>query len=426
MKENERFKYGNEIAENYLWPILPNIFLVVGTIANILSIIVFTRKEMRKFSSFCYFAMLNIVNLAFLYVTFLRSIMQYNFEIDIRTSSVFLCKTHVFFTYFLSHLSSLLLCTISIDRVISVMFIRRAKDLCTPRVAFMVTLFLIIFNFFLSSHFLVLESSYVSLKNKSMSSDSFYSDYQNLNDSNLTTRVHVEKEVLCDAKPETNYYKFLNKTWKIIDMSLYAFIPFVLMLICSVIIILRVAQQSNKFNKSSSSSNRAKKLDRSKTDELNSNTKNSQAKNVSNNTNENKFNSKTRNLAMMLIPVNVLFIIFIAPVVIAIYVYADLGEDKLTLAIVEFLSYFNFSLNFFIYFLTSSKFREEFFKFFEENFGRFKSIKKSEGLNELNSAKNSLNTNSSKCIRFICCKRNKMIQRNKKNDSTELISLTNK
>jgi hypothetical protein len=43
-----------------------------------------------------------------------------------------------------------------------------------------------------------------------------------------------------------------------------------------------------------------------------------------------------------------------------------LGSDHLTLVIVELLSYCNFTLNFFIYFATSSKFREEFFKFIDE------------------------------------------------------------
>ena len=79
-----------------------------------------------------------------------------------------------------------------------------------------------------------------------------------------------------------------------------------------------------------------------------------------------KFSTRTRNLALMLIPVNVLFLMFMAPVVITMYIYENLFEDKLTLAIVELLSYCNFSINFFIYFLTSSKFREEFFKLLNE------------------------------------------------------------
>ena len=86
---------------------------------------------------------------------------------------------------------------------------------------------------------------------------------------------------------------------------------------------------------------------------------------------EDKFSTRTRNLALMLIPVNILFLMFMAPVVITMYHYENLFDDKLTLAIVELLSYCNFSINFFIYFLTSSKFREEFFKFINECSTRF-------------------------------------------------------
>ncbi len=83
---------------------------------------------------------------------------------------------------------------------------------------------------------------------------------------------------------------------------------------------------------------------------------------VTNSEQQAKFSVRTRNLALMLIPVNVLFLAFLAPVVLTMYIYDKLSADQLTLAVVEMLSYCNFTLNFFIYFLTSSKFREEFFK----------------------------------------------------------------
>jgi hypothetical protein len=93
--------------------------------------------------------------------------------------------------------------------------------------------------------------------------------------------------------------------------------------------------------------------------------------------NEARMSARTRNLALMLIPVNFLFLAFLAPVVIAMYTYDRLWEDKLTLAVIELLSYCNFTVNFFIYFLTSSKFREEFFKFLDEVYKQRMPIKTS-------------------------------------------------
>ena len=66
------YAYGNWIATTYLWPVMPPLFMLIGTVTNILSIMIFTRPEMRKFSSFVYFAFLNIVNLGVLYVNCFR------------------------------------------------------------------------------------------------------------------------------------------------------------------------------------------------------------------------------------------------------------------------------------------------------------------------------------------------------------------
>ena len=126
------------------------------------------------------------------------------------------------------------------------------------------------------------------------------------------------------------------------------------MFTCSIIILVRVAQQSKKFKKKKSSDIKSKDNEPIKN------------KNKSQN-----FGTRTRNLALMLIPVNILFLVFLAPLVIAMFTYDNLGEDSLTLAILEFWSYFNFSFNFFIYLLTSSKFREEFIKLIDETLGKF-------------------------------------------------------
>ena len=82
--------------------------------------------------------------------------------------------------------------------------------------------------------------------------------------------------------------------------------------------------------------------------------------------NERKYKARTRNLALMLIPVNILFFAFLTPVVVTMHFYKRLDEDKLTSAIVELLAICNYTFNFLIYFSTSSKFREEFYKIFNE------------------------------------------------------------
>lgn len=330
---------GNYIAEN-LWSYMPSLFLILGTVSNTLSVVLFLRSEMRKHSSFVYFAILNIVNLGALYVNCIRGVMEFNFGIDIRSYSLFICKLHVFLTYFLSHLSSLILSIIGVDRVISVMLLHLAKKVCTPRLAIYVTICLVVFNFLLSSHFLYMESGY-----KTVSSSI---------ESNQTI---VIENVICDIRDGTEYHYFVNNVWKLIDMSMYAFIPFVIMLTSSLIIILRIAQQSKRLKNHSKKNGSIK---------------------------ETRFNTRTRNLALMLIPVNIMFLIFVGPVVVAIYTYDDLGKDHLALLIVEGLSLCNFTLNFFIYFATSSKFREEFYKLMDEISSKFKKNERFKWLNSNN------------------------------------------
>lgn len=417
----------------------------------------------------------------------------------------------MFLTYFLGHLSSLLLCMISIDRVISVMFLHRAKLLCTPRVAAWVTLGLVVFNFVLSSHFLVFESGYTTTKvmrpistvsTTASSISSNYSTNQLVSNILLSTSssssssnrvaapppapvaeslvigtptgdggLLLENIVVCDPRPDTLYAMIVQNVWKIIDMSIYAFIPFSIMLVCSVIIIGmcnirvfvgganywtlklnysksfqnfkvfkflitriylknlnfcfkkgRVAQQSKKFSKnkksapaatkpSSSSAlssqqqallNKANRKERNMSEDListNMSTAGTTGK-PAGNSNEARMSARSRNLALMLIPVNFLFLAFLAPVVIAMYTYDQLWEDKLTLAIIELLSYCNFTINFFIYFLTSSKFREEFFKFVDEvckRKGSFNTTTTNAANN--NNTNNAASNNKSKVIR---------------------------
>ena len=83
LSEIDKFEYTNLIAEQYVWTTIPILFLILGTLSNIMSILVFMRQEMRKYSSFVYFGILNIINLALIYVTILRVILEFNFKIEL-------------------------------------------------------------------------------------------------------------------------------------------------------------------------------------------------------------------------------------------------------------------------------------------------------------------------------------------------------
>jgi hypothetical protein len=232
--------------------------------------------------------------------------------------------------------------------------------------AIKVTIALVLFNFVLSSHFLFMDSGHNQVE---------YLNVTDIQSPHLNYLKRIERTE-CEPRNNTQYKDFIEHTWKLIDLSMYALVPFFIMLTSSVIIIIKIAQQSKKFSKPHGTKVKKTKLNSNKNDLTNNNNNNNcddhhqitklQANKVTHPKIDSKFSTRTRNLALMLIPVNVMFLLFVGPVVIAIYTYEKLHENYFALLILEVLNSCNFTVNFFIYFLTSSKFREEFFKFINE------------------------------------------------------------
>ena len=174
------------------------------------------------------------------------------------------------------------------------------------------------------------------------------------------------------------------------------------MFACSVIIIIKVAEQAKKFRPKT----RSKYLNTN--NNSNSNTSANGVLKVTAKVSvaagtESKFSARTRNLALMLIPVNVMFLLFVGPVVIAVYAVKNLENDHMKLLVVEVLNSCNFTVNFVIYFLTSSKFREEFFKLLNEIiYALFRTKFNFKGFNEAKSNKTTEKTTRFKTEKVNC------------------------
>ena len=94
------------------------VILVVGLIGNTFNMLVFGKKKMRKISTFRYLFYLSISDLLVLAIGASDILIKKIFLSEIRTQSQIVCKLHTFFTYFLTHVSSLILMAVSIDRAI--------------------------------------------------------------------------------------------------------------------------------------------------------------------------------------------------------------------------------------------------------------------------------------------------------------------
>ena len=149
--------------------IYPVLILILGSFGNLLSFCVLLRAAMRRYSTFCYLACLALVDIAVLLTFCVNFIALYHFNYDIQNVS-FLCKLFAFCIYFLPQYSSWILVAVSIDRVISAKYLRLAKTWSKPRHSVLVTFILGIFFAILNSHFFLYENDSIKRQNSSHTS----------------------------------------------------------------------------------------------------------------------------------------------------------------------------------------------------------------------------------------------------------------
>ena len=103
------------------------IIIVIGLIGNTFNMIVFSRRNMRNVSTFRFLMYLAAFDLLVLSTGTTHLLLKQLFHFDLRIYSNLVCKLHTFFTYLTTHVSSLILTTVSIDRAIKIKNLTRSK-----------------------------------------------------------------------------------------------------------------------------------------------------------------------------------------------------------------------------------------------------------------------------------------------------------
>ena len=116
------------------------IFVFVGLIGNMLSVAVFTSKEMRPISSNFYLLMLALSDSMYLVSVFLTKILTTmrclhfkDSEADIEHRNTLICKILQFSQDFFSDYSTCLIMAFTIERFIAVYLPVKFKDICTVK-----------------------------------------------------------------------------------------------------------------------------------------------------------------------------------------------------------------------------------------------------------------------------------------------------
>jgi hypothetical protein len=399
-----------------IYKTFPIVFLAVGTVANILSAVIYSKKKMRKTSYSVYLFTLAIVDL---FVTLTGNtrilLMSYDFTIfhvdvgnvksnssvlvtdvndqeksssqsstlipfrefqrlflqhsashdaifkgvDIRETSVLACRLHRFLTYFLMQLSSSILCMLSIDRFFGCVLVLKAGRLCKPSIArkivLAITLTLALFN----SHFLT-----------SMGHTRFVHDPA----ANRTYEfVQCEASSSSSSSSSSHHYVNFWTAYFYMDSLIYCILPFVIMITCNILIISKIVSSRIRskqviFNRIAKKSKTNYSMHKSSSYQpqlhQNSTINNTKLSSASaNNNSSNYMLSSERRISFILIGISVSFIVLTLPE----YVMEHLNDREyearpymeLGLAIASMLMYFNHVVNFFFYCSLGLNFRKE-------------------------------------------------------------------
>ena len=261
---------------------------------------------MRVKSTSVFLIGLAVVDTVVLYMGLLRWWIKELTRIDIRTLSLVGCKIHILFTYAFIQLSAWILVLVTIERVISVFFPLKSREIITRRRAGILLAVTVVSLIGLNAHF-------------------------------MWTRVlytHTNGVTYCI--PAEEHTEFSNKTWAWIDSFVASYIPFAVMLISNLAIIYKVLKAT---------------LHRRSTMNV--------GKDVS---------SKMGSMTAMLLLLNFIFLLTTSPIVIFLAYQKDFMGDQspqsmarfnLAWVIVNLIQYCNNALNFFLYCISGARFRRE-------------------------------------------------------------------
>lgn len=248
--------------------IYPIVFLLIGTIGNLLSVYVVLRSKLRRYSTFTYLAFLSIVDLIVLYTFAINFLLHAWWNIDLQQVSLAACKIYSFSIYFFPQASAWILTAVSIDRVLALT--RGIRKPRKTRITYTTLLVIFLILFPLNVQFLFYDNTY---QMDEVIDDEHGHKYR-IVDTDMDINV-----VQCSLENIEEYAKFYRNVWVYVDGVVNVYLPFALMFLCSTIIFLNVLRTMGNAN------NSKKRL-------------------------------VARNLSTMLLSINTMFVFLTAPIVI--------------------------------------------------------------------------------------------------------------
>ena len=214
--------------------------LIVGTCGNLLSFIVLRQKALRIHATAYLLSVLALDDLACLYLGLLRRVVEYFVGYDVfRTSHEFLCRSQTFLVYLSLHYASWILVTVATERFISVWFPVKARVICTVRNAQISSIVTLLLLACVNCHFFFTatvktgnndpESAHHNTPLDTQKNYTIILQKTEKSSEDIANATANNGQRVCDARDE--YEAFLSNVWPYIDMTVFCFIPFALMLV---------------------------------------------------------------------------------------------------------------------------------------------------------------------------------------------------
>jgi len=284
---------------HYIYMIIYPIIFIVGLIGNLLSSLLFSATELYQTSCAIYFLLLAISDSIAL-IGGLHHCLTIGYRIEVPNAAY--CRARNFLVYTSMDMASWIVVAISVDRFYKVKYPLQARIYCTRKLTIIVSCILTII--------LILKNVHLSTK--------FIGDFTDDAADN------------CDPNPAyPTYVSFFNKTWPWIDLATFALLPFIIITSCNIFIIYSLYRRRLKFGQ--------RNLDRS--------------------------------LINFLLISSILFIICNFPVSITLVIYPYISsnyskkehydEVAFVFDILRLPSYLSLALNFYLYYYSSSIFRQQ-------------------------------------------------------------------
>ena len=379
---------------NILIAVVYLIIITIGIIGSIFNLIIFNKKSFKRTPSFRFLFYLSIIDLLVLIICKSYVLIKLVSFIDFRLYSNKICKIHTFLVYYLTHISSILLMIVSIERTILICnnlslklcmisnnkskrknlddanHQNRRYDLNKKFQVEKIMILLLITIGFINCHLLFFfkVNYYDNLMINLETPDDYYdqepkefllssnlSTYEeeyrkNLTDFSMSIKnfdalsevreifnmPNTDRLYSCSFEINSNYEYFFKKIWIWIDMMIYSVIPFIVMLITSIVILIELNFNTKRLSRNTGTTGQNKSLVR-------------------------KRNRRNNQLLIMLMATNIYFLICSLPYFIGKRVFKNENHSNISL-LIDVLYYSNNSLNFIIYFLFSQKYRLAFYK----------------------------------------------------------------